>query len=88
MPTAPDDAPPRYSVSGRRWRDSHGNVYHTAKVWITGIPGTARWLPMAYGYGLHYLTTACEWLHSQGAAVDYRDLRDEGAVDVKRKRDL
>ena len=78
----------KYSVSGRRWRDSSGNTYHTARVWITGMPGSARDLPVAYGYGRHYLTTATEWLGSQGVAVDYRDLRDEGAVDVRRKRDL
>ena len=85
---ADTDAPLHYSVSGRRWRDAHGNTYHTARVWVTGLPGTARDLPITYGYGCHYLTTATKWLHSQGVAVDYRDLRDEGAVDVKRKRDL
>lgn len=80
--------PIKYSVSGRRWRDSHGNTYHTCRVWITGMPGTVRDIPISYGYGRHYLTTAVCWLREQGVQVHYRDLADEGAVDVKRKRDL
>lgn len=82
-------SPVKYSVSGRRWRDSHGNTYHTTKVWVSGCPGSVVEIPIAYGYGRHYLTTAVRWLAEHGVVgVHYADLNDEGAIDVKRKRDL
>lgn len=81
-------APIKYSVSGRRWRDRFGNTYHTTRLWVSGCPGSVVEIPIAYGYGRHYLTTAVCWLREQGVQVHYRDLADEGAVDVKRKRDL
>lgn len=43
-------------VFGRRWRDSNGNTYHTAKVYVNGAyMGTSE---RAYGYGDGYLQTA------------------------------
>ena len=52
-------------VYGKRWRDSHGNTYHTTHIKVDGQPMYTS--PMTYGYGDHYYhSTAIEWLASNG----------------------
>ena len=85
---------PTIEVHGRRWRDSHGNTYHTAQIKVDGQPMYTS--PITYGYGDHYYhSTAMDWLTSNGYLTSnrpIREARDIGiqyeAEDVKRKRDL
>ena len=85
-------------VYGKRWRDSHGNTYHTTHIRVDGKPMYTS--PITYGYGDHYYhSTAIEWLASNGYITSegygrrLREARDVlniqyEVVDVKRRRDL
>lgn len=89
---------PTIEVHGRRWRDSHGNTYHTVHIRVDGRPMYTS--PITYGYGDHYYhSTAMDWLTSNGYLTSegygqrLREARDVlgiqyEAEDVKRKRDL
>lgn len=82
-------ATPNLRVEGTRWRDSYGNTYHRAYIYVGGRQVGVT--DITYGYDRQYLETARNWLIANG----YRDpgLRsiyrsDSEAHDVRRKRDL
>jgi len=88
------------AVIGRRWfRRTYGNTYNTADIYVNGE--LVHTLPMAGGYGDHYLTRAFDWLRHRGylppetrEEAPWRLAQKMGfkldyyAHDVKRERDL
>lgn len=93
-----------FAIKGVRWfQKTYGNTYHM--VYVSGLKD-GKWVDlcqskeMAYGYGDHYLVTACEVMREAGlidttneyALSDWK-VREElhiehCAEDVKRKRDM
>jgi len=75
-------------IDGTRWRDSFGNTYHRAYIYVGGRQVGVT--PVTYGYDRQYLETAKKWLLKNG----YRDPgnvyrgREGETHDVNRKRDL
>lgn len=87
-------------IVARRWTDTHGNTYHSRRVWLDGKRVHAAESNFCYGYGDHYLTEVAEALAKAGLLPGYdggalwRHCVDNGidltrdASDVRRKRDL
>lgn len=70
-------------VFGRRWRDVHGNTYHTVSIYVDGAHVWKS--PVTYGYGTDYLRTARDWLDENGYKGSYIE---HETCDVARKGDL
>ena len=87
----------RFYVRAKRWYDGT-NTYHSVRILDSDMEELA-YLPMEYGYGDHWMTTAFDWFKKNGfvpadvnagASIYFREtLRaDADVIDVKRKRDL
>lgn len=83
------------TVIGRRWfQRLYGNTYHTVTV-ITDKDTLQS--PQTYGYGDHYLQTACEMLDKAGYDIQWplwKACQDKkirlvtDVTDVNRQKDL
>lgn len=84
------------SISAKRWfQRSYGNTYHSVVVHLAGREPLRS--GKVYGYGDHYLQTACEMLNRAGILATHpltmwaRETGRELAIsvaDVQREKDL
>jgi len=74
---------PRVEIIGRRWRDSFGNTYHTAHLYVNG--SFYKSSAITYGYDRQYFETGKKLAIEEG---QNGPVIDGGYTDVKRKRDL
>lgn len=77
-------------IYGKRWfQKSYGNTYHSVTVVVNNEE--TFYQGFTYGYGNHFISTACDLLNANGYSIDYYDLikvADIRSKDVPRKKDL